>query len=170
MQTDLRDPSPAAAGGGHAPPGWRWLLVRVIAASVVLAVVSVVGVVALVRSQHPRDEQTFLYYVGYSSSTNGEWDLEGVDERFVVAEGDRACRWLQDQPYALYRRGGRWAHPAVLARYLHEAGAPAEQWTRGPRAPGFYRQVIAGQAWANLCGADWELRETHNPFNRPPSD
>ncbi len=150
--------------------GWFRRAAKPVAAGVILVLAVGLAVVAFVHVQHPRDEEAFLSYVHESSAVGGRYDFEGVDDDFLIAEGDAACRWLQEQPLALYRRGGEWTMGSVLDRFTQESGLPSDAWDFGHQTMQANREVVAGLAWSFLCGASRELRETHNPFNKPPSD
>ena len=135
-------------------------LVAVVCALVV--VLAAIAVVTVARVEHPRDERAFLRVVAHGSAHGGA--SRGVNNRFLIADGDRACDWLRGQPPALWRRGGRWSFHSLRVRY------DTREVPRSSRGPRFDRDAVAVEAWAHLCGSDYYLRETHNPFTSPHSD
>lgn len=92
-----------------------------------------------------------------------------ADDDFLIAEGDRACAWLEDQPYPLWRRGERFSFDGLISRYRRENPMDDALWRGQSLRPGM-RATVVGAAWRDLCGDAWALREPRNPFNRPPSD
>jgi hypothetical protein len=100
-------------------------------------------------------------------SSRGE--LVPLDDRAVVAEGDRGCDWLGDQAKALWRTDAKYRFDALLERYADTPVVDASL-----RAPHFSlrstRMVIAGRAWIWLCGATWEFHKPHYIFSDPGGD
>ena len=133
-----------------------------------LAVLAAAILIVMVRVQHPRDERTFLRTVAHVSAHGGR--LHGTNDGFLIAEGDRACHWLQRQPPALWRRGGQWSFQSLRLRYLRDVPASAQDWSFGDHGPRYNRDTVATEAWARLCGASYYLRKTHNPLTRPSTD
>ena len=68
-----------------------------------------------VRVDHPRDPAAFVRDARYYLT---EWENDPHDPRYIaddalLAEGDRACEWLAEQPVALWRDSRRFQDMAV---------------------------------------------------------
>jgi hypothetical protein len=131
-----------------------------------LGVLAVAGLVLKVRSDHPRSETDFFHGLR-GLSVGGRQAFEPIDHGFLLAEGDKACDWLRDQPYPLWRGDDRFRFSEMLNRYGREHPPSKEDWTQGDLDPHF-RQILVVSAWVNLCGDARELRRT--PFNGPATD
>ncbi len=132
------------------------------------------------RASNPRDEDAFIRRLGSQFVSGGcndktkacrTWDstFEAVDDAFLIAEGDKACAWLEQQPYPWWRRGDEFSFEGLISRYGKENPINRSDWTQG-RLRIELRRVVVARAWNDLCGAEWNLREPKNPFNKPPAD
>ncbi|MCW3817893.1 hypothetical protein ONA91_25925 [Micromonospora sp. DR5-3] len=129
----------------------------------VLAVpVAVLGV----HVTHPRDEDEYLAHLKQYGDLQSDRPLEVLPPTAdLIAEGDAACDWLREQPYALWRHDPDYRESAVFARYLRNLGDRSPKW--GDALPGL--GSVAGAAWGYLCPADWELRQPRrHPFTPKP--
>lgn len=155
--------------------------VRGLIAAVVLVLVcaaATAGWVYAAHLGHPRDEAAFVAaaHQGPSSARCGNAKrcpttvpLAAVDDDVLLAEGERACEWLADQPYPWWRRGREWGRPGLIERYRADHPATDPVWHRGLIRPS-HRVTVIAAAWLHLCGADLVLRLPRNPFNKPASD
>lgn len=133
----------------------RGVVVAVIA--LLLTIATGAGALATVHLTHPRDETAFLDYLrtyGSTSDTGVPLALPPTDQ--LLAEGDRACDWLNGQPWALWRNDGEFAYGKRMQRYLDSVSEPVAWAPADPIR--FY--VLAG-AWASLCPASVELHMPH---------
>ena len=104
----------------------------------------------------------------------GEVELSGIvvegvypgpPEFTSVAEGDAACDWLREQPYALWRHDPEYRELVVYERYVRQVESHLPAW--GDELPD--RRSVTGAAWTHLCPAEWELRQPRrNPFAPKP--
>ncbi|MFI5834709.1 hypothetical protein ACIA5A_13635 [Micromonospora sp. NPDC051300] len=130
------------------------------------------GVLALpvavlgVHVAHPRDEDGYLAHLKQYGDRQTDQPLRVLPPTAdLVAEGDAACDWLREQPYALWRHDARYGELAVYERYLDEVGDRPPTW--GAALPDL--RSVTGGAWTYLCPADRELREPRrNPFAPKP--
>ncbi|MFI0795801.1 hypothetical protein ACH4OY_24425 [Micromonospora rubida] len=138
--------------------------------ALVLAVLGVLaGPVAVlgVHALHPRDEDGYLAYLkqyGDPHSYDPVPVLPPAGD--LIAEGDAACSWMREQPYALWRADSQYHFQAVFGRYLRHAADRPLSW--GGAIP--KQEQVTAAAWAYLCPADWELREPRRRPFAPPSD
>jgi hypothetical protein len=125
------------------------------------------GALVAMWVKYPRDEEKFLLYVHKSiwDEANNKWVFKDADDAFLLAEGDKACDWLGDESFALWRGGAEWSNQARLTQYLDESAVVGSEWSFGGGVPDRKREAVATRAWLYLCGSSMELRETHNPFN-----
>jgi hypothetical protein len=151
----------------------RWLrrvLVGVLALVVLVTLLSA-GWVVKVKLENSRDEGAFIHDLDRSARGNEcmgckiTWLFRPVDDDFLLAEGDRACAWLHDQPYPWASRADRFTFSGLTDRYLATNPVSATAWSAGTLRPGL-RGLVVAEAWNELCGEAWELREPRNPFNR----
>lgn len=149
--------------------GWTRRILIAVTAPVVLVALMGSAWVLDVKMDNPRDEVEFIRGLDGGFRTNGHSTFAPVGDAFLIAEGDRACAWLRDQPYPWWRRGDRFSFYGLTAQYRRAHPVSKEVWSEGSLRPG-HRSVVVGAAWNDLCGDAWELRQPHNPFNRPPSD
>jgi hypothetical protein len=139
---------------------------------VVLVTGLAAGWVASVKADNSRDEATFIRNLDHSVRGNlcagcpMLWKLAPVDDDLLIAEGDRACDWLRDQPYPWWSRAERFTYDGLMSRYLATHPVPDATWSTGTLRPE-YRSIVVGEAWHELCGDTFELHQPHNPFNRP---
>ena len=155
----------------------RWLrqaLVVALGLVVMLALLSA-GWVVTVNVSYSRDEAAFIDNLDHSVRGNlcegcrMIWKFPPVDDDFLIAEGDRACAWLKDQPYPWWRRSEKFTYSGLMHRYLTTNPVSKAEWSAGTLRPD-YRSFVVGEAWHELCGEAWTLREPHNPFNRPADE
>ena len=154
----------------------RWLkriLLGVLSLIILVALMGA-GWVMKVNLEHSRDEGAFIEGLAYEKSAACKGcqkhpTFAAVDDDFLIAEGDRACAWLGEQPYPLWRRGDQYSTGELTDRYVAEVPASDEEWSGGLLEPQD-RVAVVYSAWDYLCGEAQELREPHNPFTRPPSD
>jgi hypothetical protein len=95
----------------------------------------------------PRDESAFYRWtlevnVEPGFGDDRAWIFEHRPE--VLAEGNRACEWLGQQPQASSRSDDRYSVETLAARY----GAATEPIAKVSPSN---RGNIAVQAWAHLC-------------------
>jgi hypothetical protein len=153
----------------------RWLrrLLVVVLGVVVLVTFGGAGWVVSVDVENSRDERAFIQNLDRSVRGNlcagcpMIWKFPPVDDDFLIAEGDRACAWLHDQPYPWWSRAARFTFDRLMRRYLAANPVSKAAWSEGTLRPG-HRSIVVGEAWHELCGDAWEMHEPHNPFNRPP--
>jgi hypothetical protein len=138
-----------------------------LAALVLLATLLVAGAAAaaapeVARSwEHRRDAAAYHSYVTtyvggwwssrdpHGSERDEAWVADHPDE--VMAAGDRACAWLDDQPSASdVDAAGEHTVAALTRRYLASDGA-AE-----PGLSAMGNQTLVAGAWSYLC---WSTRE-----------
>ena len=132
--------------------------------------VSVLAAPALARQVfHREDAQAFRSYVeeyvgGWRSSRDpGGWrrDKAWVAENpdAVLAEGERACRWLSSREEApSVDPSGKSSSDTMTTRYVKEVPASTEL---GVSALGLGRRTIVAAAWEYLCW--WEHRDKTAP-------
>jgi hypothetical protein len=135
-----------------------------VALATVIVVLFVAGTMVALWIKYPRDERAFLHHVHRSVWDEG-WVFDGADDAFLLAEGEKACTWLQDQPFAWWRRGAEWSNQARITQYLDQTAVDGDEWSFSGGDLQDKRAVVAAQAWLRLCGASMELREPHNPFS-----
>lgn len=107
-------------------------------------------------ADHPRDPAAFVRDVRLSL-TAAENDPAGPDYvagDVLLAEGEQACRWLGDQPVALWRGSARFQDAGLVARYRAEATPVPGPAVAPP-------ETTAQVAWSTLCGTVWEVRRPH---------
>ncbi len=143
----------------------RLWVVSALAVTALLALpVTVVGV----HVTHPRDEDGYLAYLKqYGDRQNGRPLAVLPPTADLVAEGDAACDWLREQPYALWRHDPEYRELVVYERYVRQVENRLPAW--GDELPD--RRSVTGAAWTHLCPAEWELRQPRrNPFAPKPPD
>ncbi|MFI6133142.1 hypothetical protein [Micromonospora sp. NPDC051141] len=134
-----------------------------------LAVAGVLAVPLTVLGVHvtyPRDEDGYLALLRqYGDRQSGEPLRTLPPTADLIAEGDAACEWLREQPYALWRHDRRYREMVVYQHYLDQVGDRPPRW--GSALPDL--ASVAGAAWSHLCAADRELRQPRrNPFAPKP--
>ncbi|MCZ7436046.1 hypothetical protein O7598_06560 [Micromonospora sp. WMMC241] len=139
---------------------------RVMVGMAVAGVLAAPVAVLWVHVTHPRDEDGYLAYLKQYGNRQSDEPLEVLPPTAdLIAEGDAACDWLREQPYALWRQDPRYGELAVYRRYLDQIGDRSPRW--GGALPDL--DSVAGGAWNYLCAADRELRERRrNPFAPQP--
>jgi hypothetical protein len=155
----------------------RWLRRVLVGLLTLVVLVTLLGAgwIVKVNIDHSRDEGAFIARLdeGLMSSRGPGPGMESVfapvEDEFLIAEGDRACAWLRDQPYPWLSRDERFTFRAVVSRYMATNTVSEQEWNEGALEP-YFRSNVVGGAWHYLCGEAWELREPHSPFNRPPDD
>ncbi|WFE38087.1 hypothetical protein [Micromonospora sp. WMMD998] len=140
-----------------------WVMVGLAVAGVLAVPVAVLGV----HVTHPRDEDGYLAYLRQYGNRQSDEPLRVLPPTAdLIAEGDAACDWLREQPYALWRHDRRYREMVVYQRYLTQVGDRPPRW--GNELPD--QDSVTGGAWHHLCPADWELRQPRwHPF-APKSD
>ena len=138
--------------------GWRLVA---LATLIIMLAASSAAIALWVK--YPRDERAFLHHVHRSIFDEG-WVFDGADDAFLLDEGDKACQWLQGQPFAWWRGGAEWSNSARVTQYLNETSVDGDEWAFSGGGLRSKREVVVSQAWLRLCGASMEVRETHNPF------
>ena len=117
----------------------RWVRRGLVVVLGVVVLVTLVGAawVGAVNLKNSRDESAFIKNLDHSVSGNLcescpiIWKFPPVDDDFLIAEGDRACAWLQDQPYPggleprRSRSGGSFAGISRRIRCRRPIGARA---------------------------------------------
>lgn len=152
----------------------RWVrrVLVVVLGAVVLVTLVGAGWVGAVSLKNSRDESAFIQDLDHSVRGNlcegcpMQWKFPPVDDDFLIAEGNRACAWLQSQPYPWWSRAERFTYSDLMRRYLATNPVSKAAWSEGTLRPD-YRSFVVGEAWHELCGDALELHEPHNPFNRP---
>ncbi|MFC8851016.1 MULTISPECIES: hypothetical protein [unclassified Micromonospora] len=139
---------------------------RVVLGLVVAAVLAVPVTVVGVHVVHPRDEDGYLAYLKRYGDPNSDAPLPVLPPAAdLLAEGDAACDWMREQPYALWRTEPQYHSVAVHERYLQHIAGRSPSWGADPPEIAL---VVAG-AWAHLCPADRELRQPRrSPFAPRP--
>jgi hypothetical protein len=125
-------------------------------AVVLLVVPLVVGglYVGGIHLTHRRDEAGYLkYLVENANLDTGAPPVALPASVALVAEGQRACDWLNNRPHALWRSGQQYGPQLLLNRYVDEAIARTAPWPGPPDEP-----LVADAAWKYLCPASVELR------------
>jgi hypothetical protein len=118
-----------------------------------------------VELTHRRDEAGYLRYLTKNANRDTGAPPVALPARAVLmAEGQRACDWLADQPHALWHTGDRYKPQVLMNRYVDQAIARAAPWPGPPDAP-----LVADAAWLHLCPASVELHRPLPGF-RGPSD
>jgi hypothetical protein len=156
---------------------WLLRLLLLVLVPVLVVTVATAAWVVNVKYTNPRDEGAFIKRLDTGFQTArcpGKRDrctrtvstFAPIDDDFLLAEGDRACAWLAKQPYPWWRRDTRFTSPALISRYKKEDPGPRKGWAEGRLRPEL-RDAVVGQAWNDLCGAEFVLREPRNPFKRP---
>jgi hypothetical protein len=121
-----------------------------------VAVIVVAAVVVRVYMNHPRNEAAFIGYVHKYANFDGR-KLTNPPERAVLLDaGDRACDWLGDQSWALWRNDPERTVSGLLVR--HESAMPRQDRT--------LPDSVSVGAWAFLCPATRTLVQPHRPFSR----
>ncbi|MEV5823818.1 hypothetical protein AB0L22_32175 [Micromonospora haikouensis] len=134
---------------------------RVVLGLVTAAALAAPVAVAGVHLTHRRDEDGYLAYLKEYGDPHSDAPVPVLPPAAdLLAEGDAACDWMREQPYALWRTEPRYHFVAVHERYLQRVAGHPPRWGTG--LPDI-NMVVAG-AWAYLCPADWELRQ---PRRRP---
>ncbi|WP_174527761.1 hypothetical protein [Micromonospora maritima] len=115
---------------------------------------------------HPRDVDGYLAYLERYGDPGSDRPVPVLPPAAdLVAEGEVACDWMRDQPYALWRTDSRYHFQAVYERYEQHVAGRSPRW--GAALPGM--TSVATAAWAHLCPAEWELRQPRRrPFAPPP--
>lgn len=146
-------------------------LVRTLAwiglACIAIGLVTTTAVVSQVRAANPRDETAYLRDAHRYTRDDG--GLRGYDthvqmtdpsDRELIEAGDRACRWLAQQPPALFVTTYRFSPRRLADVYWRFA------WNSQWAMP---RQVYR-DAWDHLCPATLYLVRPHYVFSDPPHD
>lgn len=136
----------------------RWIIAGVVAAVVLLPMVFVAGIYVT----HPRKEGQFIGEL-HNSSLPDVWTsfVGDHDDKFLIEEGDRACHWLSDQPYALFSNASRYQLASLMERYLAETQEAPDWDFDGHFSP---RRLVAAAAWSHLCEATVLVHRTYRPF------
>ena len=133
------------------------LTVGLAVAGVLAAPATVLGV----HVTHRRDEHGYLAYLKQYGDPHSDGPVPVLPPAAdLLGEGDAACDWMREQPYALWRTDSQYHFPAVYKRYEQHVADRSPSWGTDLPEMG---PVIAG-AWAYLCPAEWELRQ---PRRRP---
>lgn len=163
-------PAPGDRDGAGTKPraGWRWSTKLMLVLGVLLALVLLAfwAWVHQVRGDNPRDEAAFLETVSADYRAPMQQKLVGTDA-ILLAEGDAACGWLDDQPRAFWRTDDKYRYDALLDRYLATDATDLPAWFSMP-ADNSVRRQITMAAWGHLCGASWRFHQPHpvpNPFS-----
>ena len=107
-----------------------------------------------VHLTHRRDEDAFMRYIADNATIDSGAASQTLPPRAVlVAEGQRACDWLNGQPHALWRTGERYKPQVLMNRYVTIALARSAPSQVLPEVP-----VVVSAAWKYLCSASVELR------------
>jgi len=129
------------------------------------ACASVLGLLVAVHVTHPRDEAGYMHYLvtygGVFEAAGGTVPAKAA----LIAEGDRACNWLDGQTWALWRTDPPLRVTAVEARYGDELRHVPLPWSSQPD-----HWTIGAAAWQYLCPAALELREPHDIFGATAHD
>lgn len=129
-------------------------------AGVLAAPVTLLGV----HVTHPRDEDSYLAYLKQYGGMESRPLPVLPPTADLLAEGDAACDWMREQPYALWRTGPEFRHLPLHQRYLRHVGDRSPSWGSHPRVG-----TVTAAAWEHLCPAEWELRQSRrNPFAPKP--
>ncbi|MEU2614648.1 hypothetical protein ABZ570_24160 [Micromonospora sp. NPDC007271] len=139
---------------------------RVVLGLAVAGLLAVPVAVLGVHVTHPRDEDGYLTYLKQYGDRQSDEPLQVLPPTAdLIAEGDTACDWLREQPYALWRHDAKYGEVAIHQRYLRHVGDRSPKW--GNALPGL--GSVAGAAWGYLCPADRELRQPRrHPFAPKP--
>ncbi|MFF4892932.1 hypothetical protein [Micromonospora chersina] len=139
-----------------------WGMLGLAVAGVLAVPVTVLGV----HVTHPRDEDGYLAYLKQYGDRQSDEPLQVLPPTAdLIAEGDVACDWLREQPYALWRHDPQYRELAIYQRYLEQVGDRSPKW--GNALPDL--GSVTGAAWNNLCPADRELRQPRrHPFAPKP--
>ena len=132
-----------------------------IAVGAVLAALLVTSI--WVRAVHPRDEADFLLAVQGDPSTGLASVLPNLEDDDIVAEGDFACRWLDQQDRALWNHGRWWNRDDVLDRYIEQTRPVIPGVWGAPSVWPVTRYEVADAAWSQLCGGTWWWHRPHGP-------
>ena len=112
---------------------------------------------ALVLSNHPRDEGAFLKYVHRYGNYHGHPKDLDVSDSALVAGGDDACQWLAHRRPALWHTGDHYRLPSLFTAYSRHMSAVDHAL---PKA------VLPG-AWEYLCPGTKYLVKPHFVFTDP---
>lgn len=136
----------------------RWIAVWVVAAIVVLPMLFVAGIYVT----HPRNEGQFIGQL-HKSTLPPVWTsfVEDHDDKFLIDEGDRACKWLSDQPIAFLSSAQKYELAHVMDRYLAETKQDPD-WDMGSDFAA--RRLVAAAAWNDLCQATMLIHRPYHPF------
>ncbi|MEU1840297.1 hypothetical protein [Micromonospora chersina] len=135
-----------------------WVILGLAVAGVLAVPVAVLGV----HVTHRRDEDRYLAYLTQYGDRQSDEPLQVLPPTAdLIAEGDLACDWLREQPYALWRHDPQYRELAIYQRYLEQVGDRSPKW--GNTLPDL--RSVTGAAWNYLCPADRELRQPRrHPF------
>ena len=134
---------------------------RVALGVVIAGILALPAAVLGVHIAHPRDERGYLTYLRQYGDPSSDRPLPALPPTAeLLTEGDAACDWMREQPFALWRTDDQYHHQVVHHRYLRHVEGGSPSW--GGTLPGLGSVAVA--AWAYLCPADWELRQ---PRRRP---
>jgi hypothetical protein len=144
--------------------------VKVSLAVVVIGALSMAAIVGLalgafilnVKSSHPRDEATFIERIDTWYGERMRDRFAALDDDLLIAEGDRACDWLDAQPKALWHTDPERGFYAMLDKYLATTDQHDTTLAVGSISSQDMRRHVANMAWAYLCGASWEF---HRPYH-----
>jgi hypothetical protein len=142
----------------------RWIVAGVVAAIVLLPMVFVAGIFVL----HPRSENQFIGEL-HNDTLPEVWTsfVDQHDEGFLIDEGDRACRWLSDQPFALFSNARRYQLASLMERYLAETQEDPGWDFDGRFSP---RRLVAAAAWSHLCEATVLVHRPIHPWGNSDLD
>ena len=131
-------------------------------AGVLAAPATVLGV----HVTHPRDESGYVAYLKQYGDPQGDRPVAVLPPTAdLLAEGDAACDWMREQPYALWRTDSQYRLLAVHERYKQHVADRSPRW--GTDLPEMGPVTTA--AWEYLCPAEWELRQPRrDPFAPKP--
>jgi hypothetical protein len=147
---------------------WPWVVVGAVLVVFLLVPVAAVG---LVYATHPRDERAYINNL-HQFTKGPAWDqIWQKGDAFVIAEGDRACGWLSEQPYAGLRHDAQFQDGYMARRWWRfEKGSADPLWFAENGGSGAPIWWLATRAWNYLCPASWYLHKPHYPFGDPYSD
>jgi hypothetical protein len=104
-----------------------------------------------VHVTHPRDEDGYLAYLARYGDPDTAGPVPALPPTAdLIAEGDAACDWLREQPFALWRTNPECRYPALYGRYRRHDAGRVPRWGTAP--PGTGNATTA--AWHYLCAAD----------------
>jgi hypothetical protein len=107
-----------------------------------------------VHLTHRRDEPGYLKYLAENANIDtGAPPVALPATDVLIAEGQKACDWLNDRPHALWHSAQRYRPQVLMNRYVDAATARPAPWPGPPDQP-----LVADAAWKHLCPASVELR------------